>query len=217
MGTILASEVIAMASELAQDESNIVWTQPQALAWLNDGQRAATLIDPSVYVETSTIRLSAGTRQQITGLELLAVVRNMGTDGVTPGSAVRLVDRGIKDEFNPGWHTDTATDEITEYMFDDRVRNHFYVYPPQPNPGNYIEVTQGLSPPAVADINDPITINDSYAPALIEFIVFRFFSRDAEEASVAKAASHAQMFASLLGKKVEMDALNSPKTREHLS
>jgi hypothetical protein len=217
MGSILASTVIAQAAEIINDEANVLLSESQALGWLNDGQRAASLLDPTVYSVIRTMRLAEGTRQQIAGTELLSVVRNMGTDGVTPGNAIRLVDRGIKDEFNPSWHSDTPSIIATEYMFDDRLRANFYVYPPQPQVPGYAEVCECVPPPDIPTVNDPITITDNYAPALIEFIVFRFFSRDSEEASAAKATTHAQMFASLIGGKRQVDEANSPKQRDQLN
>lgn len=215
MGLVLASSIIDQAAELIQDEGFVNLTHSEALGWLNDGQRAAALLDPTVYTTTGIVALVPGTKQSISGIELLAVHRNMGTDGTTPGEAIRLVDRGVKDDYNPDWHTDPASADIEEYMFDDRDTSLFYVYP-QPITPNYIEVTQSVSPPDVQVAALPIVLDDVYAPALIEFIAFRFFSRDAEEAMASKAASHAQMFASLVSRKVEVDAANSPKVREHL-
>ena len=80
MGTILASNIIAQASELAQDEDNVTWTSPQALEWLNDAQRAVCLLRPDASVLNHSVQLIPGTRQEITGRRLVSISRNMGVD-----------------------------------------------------------------------------------------------------------------------------------------
>ena len=218
MGLILASEIVAQASELAQDESNVVWTASQALLWLNDAQRAIVSVRPDSSVLNHSVTLVAGTKQSITGLRLMSVNRNMGADGLTPGRAIRLVERGIKDDFDPDWHTETAALVVKEYIFDARTPKEYYVSPPV-DTGTVvqIEVSEAVSPDDVADAGDPITLDDIYAPSMIEWIVYRFMARDSEETpSLQRAASHFQQFFSLLGAKLNPDMAINPKVREQL-
>jgi len=218
MGTILASSIIARVSELAQDDSNITWLENQALEWLNDGQRAVAIVRPDASISVGTMLLVPGTRQTISGHRLMSVIRNMGTDGVTPGRAIRLVDRGAKDEFDPYWHQATPAAEVKEYIYDERTPNKFYVWPPRFNSSIHaIEISQSITPSGVASVSDPITLDDNYAPALIEWIAYRFFSRDAEEVtSLQRAVTHFQQFFSILGQKLQVDLAISPKVRQQL-
>lgn len=218
MGTILASDVIRMASEVAQDESNVLWTQPQALAWLNDAMRMTVYKDPDANVLVRSMQMSPGTKQEIAGNMLYTVVRNMGANGQTPGDAVRLVDRGIKDEFDPGWHAATAVEGITEYMVDDRSKKFFYVSPPQPNPAPYIEVMESADPDEITAVTQQITVDDTYVGVLVEWICYRFFSRDSEETSdMQRPAAHFERFFQLLGVKVDTEMATSPKLRAQLN
>ena len=217
MGTILASTLIAQASEIVQDESNVVWGVPQALRWLNSAQRAIVSLRPDASVINQSILLLAGTKQAITGLRLMSITRNMGVDGLTAGRAIRLIERGIKDEFNPDWHTDTAGTVVKEYIYDIRVPKEFYVWPPvDSSPDVYVEVQESINPADVA-IGDPITLDDIYAPAIIEWILYCFMSRDSEETpNNSPGGAHFQAFNLLLTGKLSSDSGVNPKVRAHL-
>ena len=220
MGTLIASTLIAQASEVAQDESNVVWTAAQALRWLNDAQRSVAIVRPDASVNTHSIQLTAGTtKQTISGRRLMSVVRNMGSDGNTPGRAIRLVERAAKDEFEPNWHQATPSIEIIEYIFDSRTPKEFYVSPPaHASTDVYIEVCEAVNPAEVDDEANAITLDDIYSPVMVEWIVYRFFSRDSEETpNIQRAASHFQQFFAMLGAKMNPDMAVNPKVRAHLS
>jgi len=219
MGTLLASALISQASEIIQDESNVQMTTANALGWLNDAQRAIVIVKPDASTVIRSITLVPGTKQSIAGLKLMSVVRNMGASGSTPGRAIRLVERGIKDEFEPDWHSAVASSVVKEYVFDDRLDTDFYVSPPVIATATVqIEVSESINPADIATINDAITIDDIYSPALIEWIVYRYIARDAEETpSLQRTAVHFQSFFGLLGAKVQTDMAINPKLREHLS
>ena len=218
MGTLLASEIIARANETAQDETAVIWESSQALAWLNDGQRALASVRPDASILNHSVILQPGTKQSITGLRLMAVVRNMGVDGATPGDAIRLVERGAKDESDISWHTETASAVVKEWIFDARTPREYYVSPPVvATPVVQVEVSEAVVPAAVSDVADPITLEDIYSPHLIEWILYRFFSRDSEETpNIQRAISHFSAFFNLLGEKMQVDMAINPKVRAHL-
>lgn len=218
MGTLLASAIIAQVSEIVQDESNIVWTEPQALAWLNDAQRVVVSLRPDSSILSHSAILVPGTKQSITGLRLMGISRNMGIDGVTPGRSIRFVERGIKDDSDPNWHTETAATIIKEWTFDARTPKIYYVSPPvHASTVVQIELEEAISPADVAAVGNPISLDDIYAPSMIEWITYRFLARDSEETpNIQRAASHFQQFFSLLGAKMNPDMAVNPKVRAHL-
>ena len=218
MGTITGSKIIAMASEVVLDSGNVTWKVPQGVEWINDAQRAIALHRPDASIQTSSVKLVAGVDQSITGRRLLTVVRNMGADGNTPGKAIRLVERGAKDDFEPDWPTLTEETEIKEYMYDARVPKEFMVSPPVSSTTNvYVRLTQAVDPTDITDENDTINLDDVYAPVIVEWLLYRWFSRDSEETpNWQRAARHYQSFFNLLGIKIEMDKLVNPKLRAHL-
>lgn len=213
MGTLLASALIAAASELAQDENNVVWSSPQALEWLNDGQRAVCNLRPDANALNHTVQLAVGTRQAITGRRLFDIIRNMGSDGLTPGRAITLIDKQVMDEFNFNWHNATASVEVEEYIYDLRDPTTFYVSPPVSNAASvYVELSEAVNPDNITDVGDPIALNDIYAPALIEWMCYRFFGRDSEVTpNHGRSLSYLQNFYGLLGKKFQIEVLAKPK------
>ena len=218
MGTLLASALINQVSELVQDQSNVVWTQLECLGWLNDAQRAIVSIRPDASIVNHSITLDPGTKQSITGLRLMACVRNMGTDGLTPGRSISLVDRGIKDDFEPDWHTETAAIAVKEYIFDARLPKEFYVSPPvHASTVVQIEVSESITPAEISLVGDVITLDDIYSPPMIEWALYRCLSREAEETpNIQRSATHFQQFFALLGAKLNPDMAINPKVKAHL-
>lgn len=218
MGTILASSIIARASELAQDEENVTWTDSQALAWVNDAQRAICLIRPDASVLNSSIQLTPGTKQEITGRRLMSVIRNMGVDGSTPGKIIRLVEQGSKDDEDEDWHTEAAATVIKEFIFDIRDPKRFYVSPPvHATTAVYAEILQATNPTDIATSSDPIDIDDVYSTVMIEWVCYRFFGRDSEETpNYIRAAGYFRSVFNLLGEKMKVDMVVNPKVRAHL-
>jgi len=191
MANILASTIVNKASVLLQDATNVRWTQAELLGWLNDGQREVVFLKPDAYATNETMKLATGTKQAlpVAGLQLLSVVRNMGATGLTPGKAVRLVDRDILDVQLPDWHAAEASAEALHYVYDDRNPKNFYVYPPQPATGQgYVELVYSTAPADVA-LSDSIKLDDIYANALLDYIMYRAYSKDADYAANAGRAS----------------------------
>lgn len=218
MGTILASAIITQIHELAGDPDAITWTDPQALVWINEGQRAIATFRPDASTETLSVKLIPGTLQTITGRRLMSVHHNQGADGSTPGNAIRLVERGVLDELDPGWHAAAAATIIDEYIYDSREPKTFWVNPPVSTTTNvYIKLTQAIDPADIASTGTAITLDDIYQPALLEWALYRVFGRDAEETpNYGRSLSYLKNFYQLLGIKTPTDSALSPKRREHL-
>lgn len=183
MGTVTAKAIIDKAAIQLIDLTNIRWTRAELLAWLNDGMRQIVTIQPSASSTTVSKQLVAGTRQYIPddGWLLLSVYRNMGTNGTTPGRAIRIISREILDSFNPNWHTDTAKAEVRNYIYTDQDQTAFYVSPP--NTGTqYVELNYSVQPADLTVETQVIPIFDIFQSALVDYILYRACSKDAEYA-----------------------------------
>lgn len=125
------------------------WPERDCIVYANYAQRALAKYLPHFTSAAEAIRLAPGTKQDLTrvlaanikasdgstvddryGIGLVAPVRNMGADGLTPGRAVRVVPREAKDAANPDWHIATADTTVREVMHDRAVPLTFYVSPP---------------------------------------------------------------------------------------
>jgi hypothetical protein len=214
MSTILASTIVNDASILLQDLTNIRWTQAELLNWLNDAQRQVLIYKPNSYTKNAIVQLIAGTRQSLPtdATLLIGATCNIGADGTTRGNAVRLVSREILDAQIPGWHnTSGASNTVAHYMYDLRDRFTFYVYPPQPTAApTKLEIIYGASPANLA-LTDVISLDDIYAPVLLNYVLHRAYSKDAEYAQNTQLAmSYYEAFVSTLGGRSSSEGFIDP-------
>lgn len=212
MGTVTAKTIIDKASVQLIDLANIRWTRSELLSWLNDGMRQIVLIQPSASSTTVSKQLVAGTRQTLPtgGWLLLQMYRNMGTNGTTPGRAIRIVSRELLDNFNPNWHTATAAAEVRNYIYDIQDQTVFYVYPP--NTGTqYVELNYSAQPTDLTSETDVIPIFDIFQSALVDYILYRACSKDAEYApGLALAQGYLATFVAAVGGKAQTETTNDP-------
>lgn len=198
MGTITGTALIDKVATLLYDNNNVRWSRAELLKYVNDGQRQLVAVLPEVTSTVAVAALTSGTRQSIPsgGWMLLDVTRNMGTDGVSPGRAVRRVDMTVLDESNPDWQADTATAEAKTFMYNARDRAAYYVHPPSDGT-NYLEVVYSVYPTEQAE-GDAILIDDVYAPALQDYILWRAYTKAADYADPMKAEQHLTSFQTVL-------------------
>ncbi len=192
MATI-ASAIIAKASILLLDVANIRWSQAELLTYLCDGQREAASLKPNIYTKTVQLPLVTGPRQTMPAdaRELRSISRNI----TGAGAAIRPVSRDLMDAHMPNWYTAKASATVQHSMYSQADPLAFYVYPPQPTsqPGT-VEMTY-YAIPADITATAAILIPDTYAPALMDYILYRAFSKDTEyAANMEVAQSHITAF-----------------------
>ena len=223
MPTIFGSEVLDRAGIILQDTTNIRWPTDELLGWLNDGQREIVLRKPDAHtVSAAMVLVVSETKQSIpaSGIMLIDIVRNMGTGGSTPGRAITRTERYILDSQRPDWNTETGSSIVKHYMFDERSPRVFYVYPPQPaaTPG-YVEIVYSSAPADLATGADTLTLDDIYASALLDYVLYRAYSKDSDIAPNApqRAVGHYNAFLQSLGAQEKGETAydpNAPKLSE---
>lgn len=201
-----AQSIIQRVATTLQDLTATRWSTAELVRYLNDGQRDIALIRPDATATPATLSLAGGARQTIAtaGAKLLDVIRN--TSGAK--RAIRLTDRAVLDAHNPDWYSLTGVTEIRHYTFDAREPRVFYVYPPAASSGASVEMVYSAYP---SDITEPsagttysavsgnISVQDIFANALTNYILYRAFSKDAETVNAAAATSYYQLYQSMLG------------------
>lgn len=212
MAVVTVGGLIDKASNLLFDVTNIKWPRSEWLYWLNVGQRAIVVLQPASTNEIEVIKLVAGARQSIPthGWLLLDVIRNMGTNGTTPGRAIRVVSRHLLDTYNPSWNTDTAAAEVRNYVFDPQDQTAFFVYPPNTGTG-YIEINYSYVPQDLTSEASLVTVPDAYESALLDYMLFRACSKatDVNQAA-ALAANYLGSFNAFMGAKMSAEQANDP-------
>lgn len=207
MPSILASAIIDKAEIILLDTTNTRWPTSELLGWLNDGQREVCIHKPDACVVNKAVQLAAGTKQRI-GIDsnntadavmFLDMPRNLGDDGLTPGPAIRPVSREILDTQQPDWHTGTAYSEVKHFTYDPRDPKHVYVFPRQDGTA-YVEMVYAASPADLGSLAAAINVDDIYHNPLLDYVLYRAYSKDAEyAANVARATAHYQAFANAMG------------------
>ena len=212
MGTVTAGAIIDKAAKQLTDIAGVRWTRAELLAWLNDGQRQIVLIQPSATNTVTAVQLAAGARQLIPsdGWLLLGINCNMGTNGTTPGRAVRLISRELLDNFDPDWRTVAASAVTKNYLYDVQDQLAFHVYPPSTGT-NFLQINYSRQPANLTSESQTIEIFDVYQGALLDYIMYRACAKDAEYApGVALSRTYAEAFAASVGGKETAELKNTP-------
>jgi hypothetical protein len=196
-----ASLLMTRAGLVLQDTAKVRWTESELISWINEGVRAVVVRRPDAGASTQNFTLANGTKQTLAAdiYRLIDVVRNMGAGGATPGNAVRLVERELLDNAADGWHAETAAAVTRQYVYDGQADpNTFYVYPAG-IAGNQLEVIVSKIPTDVSAGSDSVAIHDAFEEAVLNFVLFRAFSKDSQYANGAMAAAHYAAFKDALG------------------
>lgn len=217
---MLASVILTRAVDIIQDATNVRWPEAELLRWLSDGQREVVIHKPEANVTNTSLQLAAGNTKQslpAAGLQLIDVVRNLGSNGTTPGRAVRLVAREVLDAQRPDWHTEAGASAVKHFVFDARDPRTFYVYP-QPLSAFYLEVIYSVAPADLTAGSSVLTLSDIYANALLDYVLYRAYSKDAEYAGNAnRAVAHYSAFANSIGIKTANDRSRGPSANSPMN
>lgn len=149
-------------------------------------------------------------------IQLVDVVRNMGTDGETPGNAITIIDRSTLDETFPGWHSQSADSVVRNFTFDERDPDRFWVTPPQPASSNgYVEIIGSCLPDDISSSSDVITLSDIYYHVLIDYLLYRAYLIDSDSSQIGlqKAVAHWNQFVTGIDRKDLVNKMISPNVK----
>lgn len=195
---MLASDVLDKAEILLLDESNDRWTEAELLGWLTDGLRALANLRPYSVASKTVETLVTGSRQAVpTGsFLLLDILRNMGADGATPGKPIRRVDSGIQRAFGSTWHSADDGAAVANFTYDPDLEPLVYhVVPRIPStPVITVEMIHAVTPSDVAATSSTLPVNEEYEQGLVDYVLYRAFSKDSEFAENERADYYYKKF-----------------------
>jgi len=217
--SVTVQSVIDRVQTVLQDTTGVRWpVVGELVLWVNDAQREVALLKPDASAVNSTVTLATGTKQDIPsdGNRLLKVVRNMSAaSGGTGKRAVRLVSREVLDAQTPDWHDPTVsgdashTNVVKHYLYDESNPRNFYVYPGVAGSA-YLEIIYSANPSVVAQ-SDNLSIPDIFANAVLNYVLYMAYMKDAEFAGNAQRASnHYQLFVATVTGKAQVDLATTP-------
>ena len=222
MAVVKVVDLIARAKTILQDEDSVRWSLSELQWWLNDGYRETLILRPDSNTITAEFPCAVGPRQVITttfpnATRLVSVLRNTAT--TSNKYAVRLVDRRVLDDQRKGWYSETPTVSVEEYMFDARQPKEFLVYPPATAAAR-LEIAYAQVPTAhtLSDVQldssataEVIRIDDTFANSLLDYMLYRAYTKDAEQqGNAARAIGHFQAFQNSLGVSAQANTASQP-------
>lgn len=229
MSTIKVTDIIRRVEYVLQD-TNIRWPRIELQNWLNESYMAITLLRPDANAASGTFTCANGSRQVLTAefpsaLRLLDVTRNLAATSTK--KVIRLVARSVLDDQRPGWHAETGTVNIQHYTFDPRQPKEFFVYPPATTSAQ-IEVVYADAPGAHSlteaqldpdgGSNEVIKLDDIYMSPIIDWVLYRAYSKDAEYgANEARAQAAYGAFNAAIGAKSQTDTAVSPSVKSRVT
>lgn len=200
MTTFSANDVLTDARRLLVDSDGDRWSDPDLIAWLNEGQRKILTIDPTVLSARYSHTLSQGVRQELDEADymfLLDVPFNLNNSGER-GAAILVTDEKTMSLEDPNWATSTAQSTVLHWMPDSSNKKQlgFYVWPPQPDgETNTVEIEVTVQPTPATTGSGDLDFPIEYKQALVDYVVFRAFKQDmANETDDKEAANHFQLF-----------------------
>jgi len=209
---MLANVVTNLARDALNDWAKVVWTDAHLLTYLNDATLAIVNMRPDANSVIANVALAAGSLQSLPtgGRRLFDITHN-----VTGGESIKRTDRSVLDLMNPEWRSVEAT-IVRAYVYDERTPKQFWVYPSIPSGQTpSVEIQYASAPAVVTDVDaDDFPLDDSYAPAAVEWILYRAWSQDDTSPNYNLAQQKYQSFFSMLGQKVQADAMVSPEAAE---
>jgi len=219
-GTLTGANIITRVQDTLQDTTSVRWSEAELLRYINDAQREIVNLRPEAAADHANVQLAAGTEQTIpdVGLRLIKVVRNMSTTGssATGKRAIRLVSSDILNAQDPDWHDPAVTGQsahstvVKNYIFDEDDPRKFYVYPGISG-NSYVEIVFSRTPTDLANTSATIYVDDIYGNAIVDFVLYRAYMKDAEYAANAqRAGSHYQLFTASLGQGGQAQSLLDP-------
>ena len=196
-------DLVQDAAEILNDPNHDRWTYSNMVKWVNQAISAICNLNPSVHVEKRDLPLVEGAIQSLDA-SYSGFVRGLYTKvgGTTPGKTPVKGDLGAVTLINPSWMSDTPDNEIDEIMYDPDTPHTFFVYPPQPAATtNTLYAEVGTIPPLKVPA-DTSPIPAKYDTAIVDYVLWRALSLDAEHASQdGRAAVHYNTYkAAVLGK-----------------
>jgi hypothetical protein len=224
---MLASKVITDASVILIDTELVRWPARELAGWLDHGVLSIITVKPSASSETIALSLARGTKQALPAdqriRQLLDLTRNLGGSNGAAGRAIRSVSRAELDGNQPNWHDPRYVPfkkEVRQFVFDEALPREFYVVPGNDGTGS-VEAAVATLPERVVDrvtanvdlaesYAIEVGIGDEYEPALLDYVLYRAFSKEDPAAAPARAVTHYQAFATAIGLQSQVETATSP-------
>jgi len=212
-----AQSIISRAHTTLQDPDGVRWSAVELVDHLNVGQREIVRLRPDQKATTTAVTLTSGFRHTLPdGASTLIDIPNNRTGRFR---RITKVDMVQLDAVMPDWRSRAAAAEIIHFMHDLREPRVFYTYPPAANA--LVDMVHSVLPtdvptptgPMASHVSGMIDLSAQWADALLNFVLFKAHSKDAEFGGNSQmAASYLGLFNAAVGSQLQSTATVAPQT-----
>jgi hypothetical protein len=186
---------------ILSDPGNLRWTPPEIDEWIDNAQAEIIAAQPELTARKLSVALPAGVHQSIpeAALQLLDILEN------ETGEPVQMVSRELMDAQNPDWRKTRPANVIRHAMTDPLSPRDYMVWPPSDGTARLVLVC------AVLPDSGTLILDAIWTPAVLNYVLFRAWSKDAEFAGNANvAAAYYQAFLSQVAGEKQVKAPMNP-------
>lgn len=204
-----AQFIISSATTTLQDPDNIRWSVPELLVYLNEGIRELITKRPDANPVKATITPVAGARQQIpaAGVAFIDVLGN----ATGQQRAITKVDVNLVSAINRDWRSSRSYGAARHFMFDPREPRVFDLFPPSSGTGS-IDILYSAFPVDMTSASEAVPVSDQWQNALLNFVLSRAYSKDAEfGGNATAAAAYMGVFNAAIGEQLQSSIAVTPK------
>jgi hypothetical protein len=211
-----AQSIILRAQVTLQDDGGVRWPATELVRHLNDGQRELVKARPDITANIYPVTLAGGHYQSLPAQYMVLMDVMCNTTGkkrrVTKTSLVQL------DAVEPNWRSRSQALEVVHFMHDLRDPRAFHVYPPI-QPGVQVDMLTCEYPTDIptptgasfTTVSGDIDMPDQWAEALLNFVLYKAYSKDAEYGGNAQlAVSYLGLFNAAIGSQLQSSATVAP-------
>ena len=207
MASVTVKHLIDIIMKLLQDEDdNNVWDEQELVNYYNLAVREIISLRPDDNGTFEIIKLASGVKQQAPAktIKLIRCIRNMGTDGATPGRQIHETTFDMLAAVRPDLSTVSGQSEIQDYCkAEDNVT--FYVYPPADGT-SYIEIEIAKVPDQLVwDAGGnwqtaQVAVAEQFVESVKEYILAKAYQKDTDiPGNESRAADHYKKFLLTVG------------------
>ena len=187
MPTTTVGFCIDMAERKILDESNDEYSEQNLLDLYHLAIKEIINLVPRAHTESKIWKTAPSTRQvcPADAVELVDAVMNMGTDGATPGAAIRETTLGIMKALLPGWESDAAAAVTEHFMRLPESKTEFLIYPKSLGTHHLMGRVTTIPAKVLWDSNGDfklavIPIDDTFSSAIINGMVYIAYDDDSD-------------------------------------
>lgn len=225
--------IIDQVSRRLRDVTKKTWQLDILLAALNSAFQSVVNVRPDSNTVHRNMTLVEGHEQRIDDdlYKLVHVLHNVDPATNQPRRAITKANMGTMDSIFPHWRQDKVRGYIEHYMLDELDDRVFYNWPPAAGPktvigedgedqlvsDELIRIVAAIVPVVTeADLDNPIPLNSTHHPAIMEWMLYYCYAVDDElTANSARPDVHFRNFFNLMNTKIQ-NTLRIQQIRENV-